>query len=80
MTLKKNFKYGMGYKKRKEDMNKREIKMALPKTLPLIYYLFPVCGLGYVIGNLFKDCNSILEDFLETNRLRNVSPGETLDN
>lgn len=58
--------------------------MGLPKRLPHIYQLFPICEipindvLADGIGKVFEDCNAILDDFLDPSRVKKVVPGETM--
>ncbi|PHT89889.1 hypothetical protein T459_05002 [Capsicum annuum] len=81
-VLEKASKYGLGYQTIEEDKIKDELKMSLPRPLSLLYQSFFVREMSNDdgIGNLFKGCNVVPEDFPKSNGVKKVAPGEAFQN
>ncbi|KAM3203104.1 hypothetical protein P3L10_030730 [Capsicum annuum] len=79
-------KYRLGYQPTKKDRIEDESEKSLFRPLPLLFQSFPVRevsnddGLGDGIGDLFEGCNAVPEDFPKSSGVKQIAPGEALQN
>ncbi|KAM3200928.1 hypothetical protein P3L10_033291 [Capsicum annuum] len=79
-------KHGLGYQPTRKYRVEVEPEKSLFRPLPLLFQSFPVRemsnddGLGDGIGDLFEACNAVPEDLPESSGVKQIAPGEALQN